>query len=121
MGSEVVGIKHDEVSSWMIEHLDATAPLDFELIAGGRSNLTFQVTDAAHRRFALRRPPTSHVLPTAGTGRFLSGLRVDDFIRRTSIVAYDRASVRRAAPVVAAFASMERLPLHGRSVAIRLE
>jgi aminoglycoside phosphotransferase (APT) family kinase protein len=65
MGSEVVGIKHDEVSSWMIEHLDATAPLDFELIAGGRSNLTFQVTDAAHRRFALRRPPTSHVLPTA--------------------------------------------------------
>ena len=45
--------------------LGATAPLDFTLIAGGRSNLTFLVTDAARRRFALRRPPTSHVLPTA--------------------------------------------------------
>jgi len=49
----------------MVEHVGATAPLDFTLIAGGRSNLTFLVTDAARRRFALRRPPTSHVLPTA--------------------------------------------------------
>ena len=63
----------------------------------------------------------SHVLPTAGTGRFLSGLRVDDFIRRTSVVRYDRASVRRAAPVVAAFSAMEQLPLHGRSLTIRVE
>jgi aminoglycoside phosphotransferase (APT) family kinase protein len=65
MGNDVVGIKCNEVTSWMVEHTGASAPLDFELIAGGRSNLTFQVTDAAHRRFALRRPPTSHVLPTA--------------------------------------------------------
>ena len=61
----------------------------------------------------------SHVLPTGGTGRFLSGLRVEDFLRRTSIVRYDRASVRRAEPIVAAFAAMEGLGAHGRSVAIR--
>jgi len=61
----------------------------------------------------------SHVLPTAGTGRFLSGLRVSDFLRRTSIVRYDRASLRRAEPVVAAFAAMEQLPVHGRSARIR--
>jgi len=65
MGSDVVGIKQNEVSSWMVEHTNAVAPLTFELIAGGRSNLTYQVTDATGRRFALRRPPTSHVLPTA--------------------------------------------------------
>ncbi len=65
MGSDVVGIKQDEVSTWMVEHTGAVAPLTFELIAGGRSNLTYQVTDATSRRFALRRPPTSHVLPTA--------------------------------------------------------
>ena len=40
-------------------------PLTFELIAGGRSNLTYRVTDATGKLFALRRPPTSHVLPTA--------------------------------------------------------
>jgi len=63
--SEVVGIHHDNVTKWMVENVGATAPLEFELIAGGRSNLTFKVTDASGRRFALRRPPTSHVLPTA--------------------------------------------------------
>jgi len=63
----------------------------------------------------------SHVLPTATTGRFLSGLRVADFMRRTSIVQYDRASMRRAEPVVAAFAAMERLEAHGRSASIRLD
>jgi histidinol dehydrogenase len=63
----------------------------------------------------------SHVLPTAGTGRFLSGLRVADFQRRTSLVRYGPASVRRDAPVVAAFAAMERLDAHGRSAQIRLE
>jgi histidinol dehydrogenase len=63
----------------------------------------------------------SHVLPTGGTGRFLSGLRVSDFLRRTSLVRYDRASVRRGEPIVAAFAAMEQLGAHGRSVKIRVE
>ncbi|MFI5356691.1 MAG: histidinol dehydrogenase [Opitutales bacterium] len=62
----------------------------------------------------------SHVLPTGRTGRFLSGLRVADFLRRTSIVRYDRKSVRAGNRVVAAFAAMERLDAHGRSVAIRV-
>jgi histidinol dehydrogenase len=46
-------------------------------------------------------------------------LRVADFQRRTSLIRYDRASVKRGAPVVAAFAAMERLDAHGRSVQIR--
>jgi len=61
----------------------------------------------------------SHVLPTGRAGRFFSGLRVADFVRRTSIVQYDRASVRRGEPTVAAFTAMERLDAHGRSVKIR--
>lgn len=62
----------------------------------------------------------SHVLPTGRAGRFLSGMRVADFLRRTSIVHYDRKSVQKAEPTVAAFAKMERLDAHGRSVKIRL-
>ena len=61
----------------------------------------------------------SHVLPTARAARFSSGLRVADFLRRTSLVQYDRASLRRAVPVVTAFATMERLDAHGRSATIR--
>jgi histidinol dehydrogenase len=63
----------------------------------------------------------SHVLPTAGTGRFLSGLRVADFQRRTSLVRYGAAQLRRDEPTVAAFAALERLEAHGRSARIRLE
>lgn len=61
----------------------------------------------------------SHVLPTGRAGRFFSGMRVSDFLRRTSLVRYDRKSVRKGEPVVAAFAAMERLDAHGRSVKIR--
>lgn len=61
----------------------------------------------------------SHVLPTGRAGRFFSGLRVADFQRRTSIVHYDRASVKKGEPIVAAFAAMEKLDAHGRSVRIR--
>ena len=61
----------------------------------------------------------SHVLPTGGAGRFFSGLRIADFMRRTSLIKYDKPSIKKAAPVVAAFAAMERLDAHGRSVKIR--
>jgi histidinol dehydrogenase len=62
----------------------------------------------------------SHVLPTARAGRYFGGLRVSDFLRRTSLIRYDRASLRRAYPTVAAFSAMERLDAHGRSAEIRL-
>lgn len=61
----------------------------------------------------------SHVLPTGRAGRFFSGLRVADFQRRTSIIRYSKASIKKGNEVVAAFAAMERLDAHGRSVQIR--
>jgi histidinol dehydrogenase len=62
----------------------------------------------------------SHVLPTGGAGRFSSGLCVADFLRRTSILRYDVASVRRASRTVEALSAMECLDAHGRSASIRL-
>jgi aminoglycoside phosphotransferase (APT) family kinase protein len=63
---DVEGIDVDRVGKWFSGNIaGAEAPFRFELIAGGRSNLTYRVTDAAGRCFALRRPPRSHVLPTA--------------------------------------------------------
>jgi len=56
----------ERVGKWITDTIGGVAPpLSFELIAGGRSNLTYRVTDAEGRTFALRRPPLSHVLPTA--------------------------------------------------------
>jgi len=60
------GLDVPAVSTWMQHNLEGlTAPFEFSLIAGGRSNLTYRVTDAAGRRLVLRRPPLGHVLPTA--------------------------------------------------------
>ncbi len=62
----------------------------------------------------------SHTLPTGRTGRFFSGLRVTDFLRRSSIVQYDAKSLPKAADVVAAFSALESLPAHGESLKARL-
>ena len=62
----IEGIDVDRVTAWFVDHVAGVEPpLAFELIAGGRSNLTFKVTDEAGHAWALRRPPTGHVLPTA--------------------------------------------------------
>ena len=66
MPTTVEGVDAARVEAWFAEHVPgARPPLTFTLIAGGRSNLTYEVTDARGARFALRRPPLSHVLPTA--------------------------------------------------------
>ena len=62
----VQGIKDAEVRGWLLENVNGlAAPLSFDLISGGRSNLTYAVTDAKGRKVVLRRPPVSHVLSTA--------------------------------------------------------
>ena len=64
--AQPLGIDVDKVSAWLAENIDAcSAPFRFDLVAGGRSNLTYKVTDATGAIMALRRPPVSHVLPTA--------------------------------------------------------
>jgi aminoglycoside phosphotransferase (APT) family kinase protein len=66
VAGDVTGIDVPKVSSWLAANVaGAVAPFSFELIAGGRSNLTFRVRDAAGATWALRRPPVHHVLPTA--------------------------------------------------------
>ncbi|HAN36794.1 MAG: phosphotransferase family protein [Ilumatobacteraceae bacterium] len=60
------GIDIEPVSKWLAANIPgAVAPFTFQLIAGGRSNLTFKVVGADGTRFVLRRPPLGHVLATA--------------------------------------------------------
>jgi histidinol dehydrogenase len=62
----------------------------------------------------------NHVLPTGRRARFASGLSVLDFMKRTSFLACDAASIARIGPAAVALAEAEGLPAHGRSVALRL-
>ena len=62
----VRGIDHEPVSAWLEANVPGlVGPFTFELISGGRSNLTYTVTDAAGRVVVLRRPPIGTVLATA--------------------------------------------------------
>jgi histidinol dehydrogenase len=63
---------------------------------------------------------SNHVLPTARSARFSSGLSVLDFVKRTSILKLGPDQLRALGPAAIALARAEGLDAHGRSVAIRL-
>lgn len=61
----------------------------------------------------------SHVLPTGGTARMFSGLTADDFRKRTSVLAFTRADLQDALPVIETFGQVEGLDAHAHSARIR--
>jgi histidinol dehydrogenase len=63
----------------------------------------------------------SHVLPTSGAGASFAGLTVDQFQRRTSVVEYSRAALKKARKAVKTFAELEGLTAHGQSAEVRLK
>jgi histidinol dehydrogenase len=63
---------------------------------------------------------SNHVLPTAGTARFASGLRASDFVTVTSVVEMDAAAAERLAPEAAMIARAEGLIGHARAMEARL-
>ena len=63
---DTAGINHDNLVRWFDGQVGGVdGGLEFHLITGGRSNLTFTVSDGHGRRWVLRRPPMGHVLATA--------------------------------------------------------
>ncbi|MEO6794025.1 MAG: phosphotransferase family protein [Mycobacterium sp.] len=60
------GIDEQRITAWFGDHVaGAVPPLSFDLVLGGRSNLTYIVGDRAGNRWVLRRPPIGNVLPSA--------------------------------------------------------
>jgi histidinol dehydrogenase len=62
----------------------------------------------------------SHELPTGGAGKAFAGLTAEQFQRRTSLVRYDAASLKKSLPIIETFCAIEGLDAHGRSVSLRL-
>lgn len=61
----------------------------------------------------------SHVLPTGGAAAKFSGLTVEDFRRRTSIIEYTEKDLEDALPVIETFGKIEGLDAHARSATVR--
>ncbi len=63
----------------------------------------------------------NHTLPTGGTARFFSPLSVDDFVKKTSVVMYNKGALKRDGVVASRLAQIEGLNAHSEAVKIRLK
>ncbi len=63
----------------------------------------------------------NHIIPTNGTSRFFSPLSVDDFIKKSSIIAYSKEGLEKVHQEIEYFAEKEGLTAHANSVRVRFE
>lgn len=63
----------------------------------------------------------NHVLPTNGTAKFFSPLGVDDFIKKSSIIAYSKEALEAIHSDIEQFAEAEKLTTHANSIKVRFE
>jgi histidinol dehydrogenase len=120
----------------MVDDLTAEAPGLVDRLASEHVELAIDEPDAMASRirhagalFLGRQTPEAvgdyvggpnHVLPTSRAARFSSGLSIADFIKRTSLLSCDAASLRRIGPAAEILARAEGLDAHALSIAIRL-
>jgi histidinol dehydrogenase len=63
---------------------------------------------------------TNHVLPTNGTARFASGLNVNHFLKKSSVICYNQDGIAQDGPAAIAIAKVEGLDAHARAVELRM-
>jgi histidinol dehydrogenase len=108
--------------------VDAIAPEHLEIIAADAEQLSGGIRNAGAIFLGAHTPEaigdyvggSNHVLPTARSARFSSGLGVLDFMKRTSILKCSPDALGALAPAAMALGKAEGLDAHARSVAIRL-
>jgi len=107
--------------------IDQLAPEHLELAIADPDRLAARVKNAGAIFFGRFAPEAigdylagpSHVLPTSRSARFSSGLGVPDFLKRTSIIGCDAASLSAIGPAAAGLALAEGLDAHALSVTLR--
>ncbi len=108
--------------------VDAVAPEHLEIETENAEALGARIRNAGAIFLGAHTPEaigdyvagSNHVLPTARSARFSSGLGVLDFMKRTSLLRLDPQALRALGPAAMALGKAEGLDAHARSVAIRL-
>jgi len=109
--------------------IDRLAPEHLEIITADAEALSAAVRNAGAIFLGAYTPEaigdyvggSNHVLPTSRSARFSSGLGVYDFVKRTSILSCDAASLKVLGPAAVTLGEAEGLSAHARSVAMRLD
>ena len=107
--------------------VDRVAPEHLEIVAADAEALSAAIRNAGAIFIGAHTPEaigdyvagSNHVLPTARSARFSSGLGVLDFMKRTSILKCGPEQLRALGPAAIALGEAEGLTAHARSVAIR--
>jgi histidinol dehydrogenase len=121
----IITVGHLEDALPLVERI---APEHLEIEAEGAEALARRIRNAGAIFLGRHTPEAigdyvggpNHVLPTARSARFSSGLGVLDFMKRTSILSCDPDSLRALGPAAMALARAEGLEGHARSIAARL-
>jgi histidinol dehydrogenase len=108
--------------------VDRLAPEHLEIVAADAEKLCGRIRNAGAIFIGAHTPEaigdyvagSNHVLPTARSARFSSGLGVLDFVKRTSLLKCGPEQLRALGPAAIALGEAEGLTAHARSVAIRL-
>ncbi len=108
--------------------VDQLAPEHLEIVAADAERLINRIRNVGAIFIGAHTPEaigdyvagTNHVLPTARSARFSSGLGVLDFMKRTSLLKCGPAQLRALGPAAIALGQAEGLSAHAHSVAIRL-
>ena len=108
--------------------VDRLAPEHLEIMARDADALAARIRDAGAIFIGPHTPEaigdyvggSNHVLPTARSARFASGLGVLDFMKRTSVLKCDATSLAALGPAAVVLGEAEGLQAHARSVAMRL-
>ena len=108
--------------------VDRLAPEHLEIMAADGEALSGAIRNAGAIFLGAYTPEaigdyvggSNHVLPTSRSARFSSGLGVHDFVKRTSILSCDAASLKALGPPAVTLGEAEGLDAHARSVALRL-
>jgi histidinol dehydrogenase len=108
--------------------IDAIAPEHIEIAVADSEGLAKRIRNAGAIFLGAHTPEaigdyvagSNHVLPTARSARFSSGLGVLDFMKRTSILKCGPEQLRKLADAAITLGTAEGLDAHARSIAIRL-
>jgi histidinol dehydrogenase len=124
-GAIIVAADLDEV----IEFSNRIAPEHLELAVRDPFAILSRITNAGAIFMGHWTPEAAgdylagpnHTLPTGGTARFFSPLSVDDFVKKSSIVYFSEAGLKRLGSDIVRIAGLEGLEAHAKSVGKRLE
>ena len=113
----------------MIEIINTIAPEHLELLTNNNEKIIKHVKNAGSIFIGKFSPEAigdyiagpNHVLPTSGSARFSSGLSVNDFLKRHSLIKMTKTGIERLSPSVINLAKYENLVGHANSVKIRLK